>query len=81
MLIFANNSATTITNCITGLPAVGGLAQDDTKVGLYVGNVGDSVSSLTLIGNVTNCFSAGRFSGGTRSLPGWTGLVQLQVRA
>jgi len=79
-LIFQNNAATTITNSCTGLPAAGGAAQDDTQVGLYIGNVGDSVSSLTLIGNVTNCNNPGRFTGGTRILPGWTGTVQLQVR-
>jgi hypothetical protein len=78
---FANNSAQTITNVVTGLAAAGGAAQDDTQVALYVGNVGDAVGSLTLIGNVTNCFSGGRFNGGTRTLTGWTGTVQLQVRA
>jgi len=80
-VIFANSAPTTITNALTGLAAVGGAQQDDTQVALYVGNVGDAVSSLTLIGNVTNAFSAGRFSGGTRTLTGWTGTVQLQVRA
>ncbi len=79
-LIFANNAATTITNCSTGLPVPGGVAQNDTQVGLYIGTVGD-VGSLSLIGSVTNCFAAGRFSGGLRTLPGWTGLVLLQVRA
>jgi hypothetical protein len=80
-LIFQNNTATTITNLNTGLPAAGGAAQDDTQVGLYIGNVGDAVSSLQLIGNVTNCNNPGRFAGGTRTLAGWTGTVQLQVRA
>jgi hypothetical protein len=80
-LIFQNASATTITNIVTGLAAAGGAAQDDTQVALYVGNVGDAVGSLQLIGNVTNCNNAGRFAGGTRTLAGWTGTVQLQVRA
>jgi hypothetical protein len=79
-LIFQNNAATTITNCLTGLPAAGGAAQNDTQVGLYLGNVGDPLSSLQLIG-VTNCNNPGRFAGGTRTLAGWTGTVQLQVRA
>jgi len=78
---FANNANQSITNSVTGVAAVGGAAQDDTQVALYVGNVGDAVSSLQLIGNVTNCFAAGRFNGGTRTLTGWTGTVQLQVRA
>lgn len=80
-VIFANASATTITNSVTGLASAGSAAQDDTQVALYVGNVGDLVSSLQISGNVTNCFSAGRFSGGTRTMTGWTGTVQLQVRA
>jgi hypothetical protein len=78
---FANNAAQTITNAVTTLASSGSGAQDDTQVALYVGNVGDSVGSLTLIGNVTNCFAPGRFNGGTRTLTGWTGTVQLQVRA
>lgn len=78
---FANNANQSITNRLTGLAAAGGAAQDDTQVGLYVGNVGDAVGSLQLIGNTTNCFLAGRFNGGTRTLAGWTGTVQLQVRA
>lgn len=80
-LIFANNAATSITNSLTGAATPGSAAQDDAQVALYVGNVGDSVGSLTLTGPVTNCFSAGRFSGGTRTLTGWTGTIQLQVRA
>jgi len=80
-LIFINNAPQTITNAVTGVPAAGGPAQDDTQVGLYVGNVGDSVGSLQLIGAVTNCFTSGRFNGGTRTLSGWTGTVLLQVRA
>lgn len=75
-VIFANNAATTISNLITGVAA--GLG---TRVGLYIGAVGDSMESLTLIGAVTNCYAAGRFNGGTRTLAGWTGTVQLQVRA
>jgi hypothetical protein len=78
---FANNANQTITNSVTTLAAAGGAAQDDTQVALYVGNVGDAVSSLQLIGNPTNCFAPGRFNGGTRTLTGWTGTVQLQVRA
>jgi hypothetical protein len=80
-VIFQNASATTITNSLTGLAAAGSSAQDDTQVALYIGNVGDAVSSLTLIGSVTNASSPGRFAGGTRTLTGWTGTVQLQVRA
>jgi hypothetical protein len=80
-LIFVNNSPQTITNTVTGLPAAGGPAQEDTQVGLYIGDVGDSVGSLQLIGAVTNCFTPGRFNGGTRTLSGWTGTVLLQVRA
>ncbi len=79
-LIFANNAGTTITNIQTGIAAVGSAVQNDTQVGLYVGTVGD-LNSLTLVGNVTNCFSAGRFSGGTRTLALTTGTVLLQVRA
>ncbi len=81
-LIFANNAATTITNGLTGLPAPGGPEQDDTYVGLYIGNTNDPVSSLQLIGNVTNCFAPGRFQGGTRFLDGWPAgvVVQLQLR-
>jgi hypothetical protein len=79
-LIFANSAATAITNINTGQPCPGSSAQDDTQVGLYVGNVGDPVGTLTMIGPPTNLFSAGRFSGGTRTLPGWTGTVQIQVR-
>jgi hypothetical protein len=80
-VIFQNASATTITNGVTGLAAAGSSAQDDTQVALYVGNVGDPLGSLQLIGNITNCSSAGRFAGGTRTLTGWVGTVQLQVRA
>jgi hypothetical protein len=78
---FANNAPQRITNSVTGIAAVGGSAQDDTQVGLYVGNVGDAVSSLQMIGNVTNCFAGGLYNGGTRTLAGWTGTVQLQVRS
>ena len=65
---FANNAAQTITNLFTYQPAAGSSAQDDTQVGLYIGNVGDPVSTLTLIGRVTNCFAPGRFNGGNRTL-------------
>jgi hypothetical protein len=78
---FQNSMSTGITNTVTGLPAAGSAAQNDTQVGLYIGNVGDSFSSLQLIGPTTNCFFPGRFAGGTRTLPGWTGTVLLQVRA
>ncbi len=78
---FGNNAATAITNGLTGLPAPGGPEQDDTQVGLYIGNVGDPVSSLQLLGPVTNCFAPGRFIGGGRTLEGWDGNpVQLQLR-
>jgi uncharacterized protein (TIGR03382 family) len=80
-VIFANSAPTSITNILTGVATPGSAAQDDCQVGLYVGNVGDPVSSLTMNGNVTNCFSNGRFSGGTRTLIGFAGTVQLQVRA
>jgi len=79
-LVFANSSTSMITNGVTGLPAPGSSAQDDAQVGLYVGNVGDPPNTLSLIGNVTNLFSPGRFAGGTRTLDGWTGTVQVQVR-
>jgi len=80
-LIFQNSAGTAITNGLTGLPAPGGPEQNDTQVGLYIGNVSDPVSSLQLIGNVTNCNSPGRFAGGTRTLDGWgVGPVQLQLR-
>ena len=78
---FGNNAAQTITNSVTSAASAGGAAQDDTQVGLYIGNVGDAVSSLQLIGTTTNCFAPGRFAGGNRTLSGWTGTVQLQVRA
>lgn len=78
---FGNNAAQTITNGVTSAASAGGAAQDDTQVGLYIGNVGDAVSSLQLIGTTTNCFAPGRFAGGNRTLTGWTGTVQLQVRA
>ena len=78
---FGNNAAQTITNSVTSAASAGGSAQDDTQVGLYIGNVGDAVSSLQLIGTTTNCFAPGRFAGGNRTLSGWTGTVQLQVRA
>jgi hypothetical protein len=80
-VILNNNANQSITNIVTGLAAAGGAAQDDTQVGLYVGNVGDAASSLQMIGPSTNCFAGGRFSGGTRTLAGWNGTVQLQVRA
>jgi hypothetical protein len=80
-VIFANNAGTSITNILTGIATPGTSAQDDAQVGLYVGNVGDAVGSLQLSGSTTNVFSAGRFSGGTRTLTGFTGTVQLQVRA
>jgi len=80
-LIFQNSSTTGITNSVTGVPAYGdAVAQNDTQVGLYMGNVGDPVSSLSLV-TTTNCNNPGRFSGGVRLIPGWTGLVQIQVRA
>lgn len=79
-LIFQNSSATAITNALTGQAVPGSSAQDDTQVGLYVGNVGAPVNSMTLVGPTTNLWTAGRFAGGTRTLPGWTGTVQLQVR-
>ena len=80
-LIFANTSTTGITNSSTGLGAVGSAAQDDTQVGLYIGNVGDSVASLSLIAQ-TNFAGPGQFRGGTRTLAGWNaGVVQVQIRA
>jgi len=79
-LIFANSAAATITNALTGAPALGSAVANDTQVALYVGNVGDPVNSLNQIGSTTNCSSSGRFAGGTRTLPGWTGTVQVQVR-
>jgi hypothetical protein len=79
-LIFQNSAGTAITNGLTGLPAPGGPEQNDTQVGLYIGNVSDPVSSLQLI-NVTNCNLPGRFAGGTRTFEGWgRGPVQLQLR-
>ena len=78
---FINNAGQSITNGLTSVAAAGGSAQDDTQVGLYVGNVGDPVSSLQLIGATTNLFAPGRYNGGNRTLTGWTGTVQLQVRA
>jgi len=74
-VIFANNAATRITNSVTGNSAAIG-----TMVGLYVGATGAAETSLTLI-TTTNMFAAGTFAGGTRTLPGWTGTVELQVRA
>lgn len=81
-LIFANGSTNNIFDGRTGLPSTGSAAaQDDTQVGLYIGNVGDSVASLTLI-TQTNCNNIGRWSGGIRTLAGWNpGTVQVQVRA
>lgn len=80
-LIFNNSAATAITNGLTGLPAPGGPEQNDTQVGLYIGQVSDPVSSLQLIGDVTNCNNPGRFAGGTRTLEGWgADPVQLQLR-
>jgi hypothetical protein len=83
ILIFANGSTNNIFNGVSGLPSYGtnDLNTIDTQVGLYIGNVGDSVGSLTLI-TQTNCANPGRFAGGTRTLVGWNpGLVQVQVRA
>lgn len=79
-LWFANTTATRITNGLTGLPAPGGPAQDDTQVGLYFGNYSDPVSSLQLWGAVTNCYLPGYFAGGIRRNIETT-FVQLQVRA
>jgi len=75
-VIFANNSATKITNSTTVAAA-----DVSTIVGLYIGNAGAAESSLTLI-TTTNMFAAGLFQGGTRTLTGWgAGPVELQVRA
>jgi len=74
-VIFANNAATKITNSATANAAVAG-----TIVGLYVGATGAAESSLSLI-TTTNMFAAGLFAGGTRTLTGWSGTVELQVRA
>ena len=81
-IIFQNSSTTGITNGATGLPATGSAAdQTDTQVGLYMGNVGDSVGSLSLVA-LTNLNNPGRFSGGTREITGFApGTVQVQVRA
>lgn len=81
-LIFANSSTTGITNSMTGSGATGtAVDQNDTQVGLYIGNVGDSVGSLTMIAQ-TNFAGPGQFRGGTRTLAGWgAGTVQVQVRA
>jgi hypothetical protein len=82
ILIFANSSTTGITNGLTGSGSVGdAVAQNDTQVGLYIGNVGDSVSSLSMIAQ-TNFAGPGQFRGGTRTLAGWgAGTVQVQIRA
>lgn len=82
ILIFANGSTNNIFDSRTGLPSTGSAAaSDDTQVGLYIGNVGDAVGSLSLI-TQTNCNNIGRFAGGTRTLVGWNpGTVQVQIRA
>jgi len=75
-VIFANNTATKITNGTTQVAAPAG-----TMVGLYIGTSGAAEGSLSLITS-TNMFAAGLFQGGTRTLAGWGGgPVTLQVRA
>jgi hypothetical protein len=83
ILIFANSSTTGITNSVTGLGAPGtALDQTDTQVGLYVGNVGDSVGSLNILA-LTNFAGPGQFRGGNRTLTGFAAgaTVQVQIRA
>jgi len=78
-LIFANTTATRITNNVTGLSAANG-----TRAGLYIGNVGDPQGSLTWVATaVTPAPTAGLFSGGTVTLAGRAGgtTVAWQVRA
>ena len=76
-LTFQNNTATRITNGVTGVAA-----STSTRVGLYVGNVGDSAASLTPVaGSVFNCIVPGTFNGGNITIAGFTGDVALQVRA
>jgi PEP-CTERM motif len=75
-VIFANNTATKVTNSVSQTAAPAG-----TMVGLYIGNSGAAEGSLSLITS-TNMFAAGLFQGGTRTLSGWAGgPVTLQVRA
>ena len=76
-LTFQNNTATRITNGTTSAAA-----STSTRVGLYVGNVGDSAASLTPVaGSVFNCIVPGTFNGGNITIAGFTGDVALQVRA
>lgn len=77
VLTFQNNTATRITNGVTGVAS-----STSTRVGLYVGNVGDSAASLTPVaGSVFNCIVPGTFNGGNVTIAGFTGDVALQVRA
>jgi hypothetical protein len=80
-VVFANNTATTITNLVTGLPASGSSAQDDTQVALYVGSLFSAENTFVHSGAATNCHLPGLFNGGTRTIAGWTGSAQLQIRS
>lgn len=76
-LNFQNNTATRITNSLTGAAS-----STATRVGLYIGNVGDPAASLTPVaGSVFNCVVPGTFNGGVLTIAGRTGDVALQVRA
>jgi hypothetical protein len=75
ILTFQNNTATRITNSVTGVAS-----STSTRVGLYVGNVGDPQGSLTFV-TAVNCVVPGTFNGGNITIPGFTGDVALQVRA
>jgi hypothetical protein len=78
-LIFANNTATKITNCVTRQAVANG-----TRVGLYVGDVGDPVGSLSLVAvAITPGPTAGLFAGGIVTLPGRSqgSVIAFQVRA
>jgi hypothetical protein len=77
---FGNNPQTRITNSLTGQAAAGSAAQDDTQVGLYLGNPGTVEAQLQLAAS-TNCQVPGQFVGGLRRFPGWIGPVTAQVRA
>jgi hypothetical protein len=80
-VVFANNAATAITNLMTGLPASGSSAQDDTQVALYVGSLFSAENTFVAGGAATNCYLPGLFNGGTRTIAGWTGTAKLQIRS
>lgn len=78
VMTFQNNTATRVTNSLTGAASASGAS--GTQIGLYVGSVGTLEGSLTPA-LVTPCVIPGTWNAGNVTIAGFTGDISVQVRA